>query len=91
MPPFRVARFEIREDARLPAEQALHDFASRTRRDQPDATWTSFREAGTGRYLAIGTAEGFADALAPYLASDVIYTTYELVTSTDLARKHKRR
>ena len=59
MPPIKVARFEIRADARLAAEQVLHDFASRLRSD-PDAHWHAWREPGTNRYLALGNAEGFA-------------------------------
>ena len=90
MPPIMVARFEVRADARLPAEQILHDFAARVRAD-PDVHWHAWREPGTNRYLALGNAEGFADALAPHLAGEVTYTPYELVTSTDLARRHRRR
>ena len=88
MPPIQVARFEIRPDARLAAETALHDFASRARADR-DVHWHAWREPGTTRYLALGNADGLAAAMAPYLAGDIAWSTYELVTSTDLARRRR--
>lgn len=88
MPPIKVARFEIRSDARTAAETALHDFASRARADR-DVHWHAWREPGTTRYLALGNADGLEAALAPYVVGDVAWTDYELVTSTDLGRRRR--
>ena len=88
MPPIKVARFEIRPDVQTAAETALHDFASRARADR-DVHWHAWREPGTTRYLALGNAEGLDAAIAPYLAADIAWTAYELVTSTDLGRRRR--
>ena len=88
MPPIKVARFEVRPEARAAAETALHDFASRVRADR-DVHWHAWREPGTTRYLALGNADGLEAAIAPHLAGEVAWTAYELVTSTDLARRRR--
>jgi len=83
-----VARFEIRPDTRLAAETALHEVASRARANR-DVHWHAWREPGTSRYLALGNADGLEAAIAPYLASEIAWSSYELVTSTDLARRRR--
>ena len=89
-----TARFEIRADARDPAERAMHDLASRVRAKGPDTFFTAWREAGATRYLALireDEADELARAVAPYLTGDVALTRHELVTSTDLGRRHRPR
>jgi hypothetical protein len=89
-----TARFEIRADARDPAERALHDLASRVRAKGPDTFFTAWREAGALRYLALireDEAGELATAVAPHVAGEVELTRHELVTSTDLGRRHRPR
>jgi hypothetical protein len=88
MPPIKVARFEIRPEARVAAETALHEVASRARNDR-DVHWHAWREPGSARYLALGNAEGLEAAIAPYLAGGIAWSEYELVTSTDLGRRRR--
>lgn len=96
MPVFEVARFEVRPDAREEAERAMHEVASQIRRDLPNTFCAAYREAGApNRYIAFfrrGDDEGtdaFVEALAPLAAGSVDVTRYELVTSTDLAPRHR--
>jgi hypothetical protein len=89
-----TARFEIRADARDPAERALHDLASRVRAKGPETMFTAWREAGATRYLALireDEADDLAKVLAPYIAGELTLTRHELVTSTDLGRRHRPR
>jgi hypothetical protein len=89
-----TARFEIRPDARDLAERALHDLASRVRAKGPDTFFTAWREAGETRYLALireDEADELARAIAPFVTGDVALTRHELVTSTDLGRRHRPR
>ena len=88
MPPIKVARFEIRPEARIAAETALHEVSSRARADR-DVHWHAWREPGTTRYLALGNAEGLEAAIAPFLSGTIAWSDYELVTSTDLARRRR--
>lgn len=89
-----TARFELRADARDAAERALHDLASRVRAKGPDTFFTTWREAGTSRYLALigePEADELRAAVAPFVTGEVTLTRHELVTSTDLGRRHRPR
>ena len=44
MPVVKLARFEIRADARDAAERAMHDFATHVRDKLPDSSWTTYRD-----------------------------------------------
>ena len=79
----------------------MHEYASAVRQNQPDASWAVFR--APDHYIALLHAKSPAaaathdtaakplfDALAPLLAGDVEHTTYDLVTSSDLQRRHRR-
>ena len=106
MPVYTIARFEVRPDARLDAERAMHDFASYVRGELPGSMWTVYRDPqAPGRYLAFNRVEDpkadarqrdapgtktFTAALEPLLTSAIELTECELVTSSDLQRRHRR-
>ena len=104
---FKIARFEVRPDAREQAERAMHDFASYVRKELPDSALATYREAAApNRFISLIRADNataderhraapgtklFADALQPLVVGTVEFTEYELVTSSDLAPRHRRR
>jgi hypothetical protein len=101
MAAYAIARYEIRSDAHDAAERAMHDHASFVRRELPDVTWTAYRDpAAPTRYLAMTRAESragderhrqaLAAALGPFLVGEIESTGCELVTSSDLQRRHRR-
>jgi quinol monooxygenase YgiN len=103
---FKIARFEVRPDARDQAERAMHEFASYVRKELPDSAWTTYRDthspnhyvsliraddpAADERHRNAPGTQAFVDALYPLLVGNVEFADYELVTSSDLARRHKR-
>lgn len=103
---YKITRFEIREGTRDAAERAMHDLASSVRKEQPRTMWTAYRDPATPtRYLAVIRSDdraadeqhekaagtrAFAAALAPLLAGELETAEYELVTSSDLQRRHRR-
>lgn len=105
MPVFKLAQFEVRPDARDQAERAMHDFASYVRQELRDSSWTSYRDPDVPtRYLALTIAESpaaeekqrkaigtkaFFDALQPLVVGNVEHTNWQLVTSSDLARRRR--
>jgi quinol monooxygenase YgiN len=106
MPVVSVARFEVRPEAREQAERAMHELATYVRTQLPDSAWTTYRDSkAPTKYLSVivadspvaaerhGNATGtqaFFAALAPLLVGELELTHYELVTSSDLARRHRR-
>jgi hypothetical protein len=101
MAAYAIARYEIRSADREAAERAMHDHASFVRRELPDVTWTAYRDpAVPTRYIAMTRTESpagderhrqaLAAALAPYLVGEIEHTGCELVTSSDLQRRHRR-
>ena len=98
---YTIDRYEIRPDACDAAARAMHEHASFVRRELPDVTWTAYRDpAAPTRYVALTRAEtragegrhrqALAAALAPHLAGEIEITGCELVTSSDLQRRHRR-
>ncbi|HEY5944794.1 MAG TPA: hypothetical protein VIV40_04855 [Kofleriaceae bacterium] len=104
---FKLARFAVRPDAREAAERAMHDFASYVRKELPDSMWTTYRDAKAPNHYvsmiradnpaaderhrnAAGT-QAFVAALYPLVEGTVEFTEYELVTSSDLAPRHRDR
>jgi hypothetical protein len=98
---YSIARYEVRPDAREAAERAMHDFAAFVRKELPDATWTAYRDpASPSHYTAMLRADtpaaeerctkAFAAAIAPHLAGVLEASRCELVTSSDLQRRHRR-
>ena len=99
---FQIARYAVRPDARVDAERAMHDFAAYVRSELPESAWSSYR--GETHYLSLVRAESpaaaerhrtapgtqaFAEALAPLLVGEIEVSDYQLVTSSDLARRFK--
>lgn len=98
---YTIDRYEVRPDARDAAERAMHEHASFVRRELPDVTWTAYRDpAAPTRFVALTRAESgpgearhrqaLAAALAPHLVGEIEITGCELVTSSDLQRRHRR-
>lgn len=102
---FTLARFVVRPEAREQAERVMHEFASYVRRELPDSMWTTYRdtnqpnqyvsyvrvenrEADERHRSAPGT-QAFVAALDPLLDGAVELSEYELVTSSDLAPRHR--
>ena len=106
MPVYTIARFQVRPEAREQAERAMHEFASYVRQELDDSSWTTYRDPKSpASYLSVIRADNpaadqrhrnapgtkaFVDVLYPLVIGEVEFTQYELVTSSDLARRHKR-
>jgi len=105
MPVFKLAQFEVRPDARDQAERAMHEFASYVRQELRDSSWTSYRDPDMPtRYLALTIADSpaaeerqrkapgtntFEGALQSLVVGSVEHTNWQLVTSSDLARRRR--
>lgn len=98
---YAIARYEVRPEARDAAERVMHEHASFVRRDLPDVSWTAYRDpAAPTHYIAVvrfenRTAEErhrkeFLAAFAPHIIGEIEITGCELVTSSDLQRRHRR-
>ncbi|HEY5920559.1 MAG TPA: hypothetical protein VIV11_02760 [Kofleriaceae bacterium] len=106
MPVYTVARFQVRPEAREQAERAMHEFAMYVRKELDDSAWTTYRDPrAPNHYLSIIVADtpaaddrhrnaagrqAFVAALNPLVVGEVELTQYELVTSSNLARRHRR-
>lgn len=104
---YQLARYDIRPDAQLDAERAMHEYASYVRAELPDASFTAYRDpAAPSHFIALtrsahATAEdqrraatgtrAFDAALAALLERPVEVREYVLVTSSDLAPRHRPR
>lgn len=91
---FTIARYAIRPEVRADAERAMHEFASHVRQELPDSAWVTYR--APTHYVSllksndpVTDARRFEAAIAPFLAGDIERTPYELVTSSDLAPRHR--
>lgn len=98
---YTIDRYQVRPDARDAAERVMHEHASFVRRELPDVTWTAYRDpAAPTHHVALTRAEtrtgearhrqALAAALAPHLVGEIEITGCELVTSSDLQRRHRR-
>lgn len=96
---YALARFELQPGQA--SELALHDHASFVRRELPGVMWTAYRDPDAPtRYTALLRIEdaktearqqtAFTAALGPFLVGQVETTVLELVTSSDLQRRHRR-
>lgn len=104
---YRLARFEVRPEARADAERALHELAAYVRRELPDVMWTTYRDPEVpGRFTTLVRAElpaaddrlraspgmqALLAALEPLLVAPIEDARCELVTSSDLAPRPRRR
>ncbi len=102
---YKLVRFAIRADARLDAERAMHAFASYVRADLTGTSWTTFRGPGEpAHFLSLIRADrptdderrrsspghqAFVAAITPLLDGVIEETELELVTSSDLAPRHR--
>ena len=83
----------------------MHEFASYVRKELPDSSWTTYRDprapthyisviraddpAADDRHRDAPGTKAFVQALYPLLIGEVEFTQYELVTSSDLARRRR--
>ena len=98
MPTFKIARFEIRPEARLEVERALREFALYVGLELEDSSWVTYRErANPNRYVSLIAAEDeaadsrqrtdqgaadFARILHPRLVGEVELSECVLVASS---------
>lgn len=104
---YRLARFEVRDEARGAAEQLMHDYAAYVRKELADTMWTVYRDpmvptrfttmtrdaspTATERARKATGTVAFETALAPLLVAPVDVSDCQLVTSSDLAPRHRAR
>lgn len=104
---YQLARFEVRADACLTVEKAMHELASYVRAELPGSMWTAYRDpdapnrftaflraderTSLDRHTASPGARAFETALAAHLVGEVERSEWELVTSSDLAPRHRPR
>jgi len=96
-----LVRYEVHPEVRDAAERAMHEHASFVRRELPRVTWTAYRDpAAPTHYVALVRSEdpasgernrqAFLSAMAGHIAGEIEVTGCELVTSSDLQRRHRR-
>ena len=104
---YKLARFDVRPEARDEAERAMHAFASFVRQELEGSQWTSYRDkSNPGRYVCVSRAEDAAayqrysdavgtkallETLEPLVTGVIEQSEYELMTSSDLAPRHRDR
>ncbi|MBS1123556.1 MAG: hypothetical protein H6Q90_5784 [Deltaproteobacteria bacterium] len=104
---FKIARYDVRPDAGAQAERAMHEFATYVRKELADSSWTTYRDphapthyvsllraetpAADARHRDAPGTQAFLAALEPLLEGKLELTEYELVTSSDLQRRHRPR
>jgi hypothetical protein len=89
MPIVKMARFEVRPDARDEAERAMHAIANEVRAQQPDAAWTTYRAGNDYVVILVGKGSLFEDRLQPFATAPIEVNDCTLVTSSDLARRRR--
>jgi len=98
MPTFKIARFEVRPEARLEVERAIREFALYVGLELEESSWVTYRErANPNRYVSLISAQdeaaearqrsdqGTADftrILHPRLVGEVDLSEYVLVASS---------
>jgi quinol monooxygenase YgiN len=103
MPVYEIAQFDVRPEARVRAERAMHEFANYVRAELPDSSWTTYRDPGKPHaYMAITVAaspaararhrsapgtQAFLSAIEPLLDGAINITDCDLVTSSDLGKR----
>jgi quinol monooxygenase YgiN len=102
---YKLARYVVRPEAREQAERAMHEFASYVRRELADSSWTTYCDpqvpnhfvtivradnaAADERHRNAPGTQAFVAALDPLLENKVEFTELQLVTSSDLAPRHR--
>jgi quinol monooxygenase YgiN len=98
MPIFKIARYEIRPEARSQVERAIQEFADHVRAELHGSSWMTYRDAkNRNAYVSIITADTaeaddrhrnspgtkrFVEALYPNVIGSVEFTDYELVAGS---------
>jgi hypothetical protein len=104
---YQLARFEVHADKLEGAQRAMHDFATYVRNQLPGSMWTAYCDpaaptrfwcllrtenpAADQAHRAASGVKTFADSLAPHLVGDIETSEVQLVTSSDLAPRHRKR
>jgi quinol monooxygenase YgiN len=99
MPIFKIARYQVKPEARDAVEQAMREFAAHVAFELQGTTWVTYQEAGApDRYVSIITAETeeddrrhrdsagtkkFVEALYPNVVGEVAFTDYAPVASSE--------
>ena len=107
MPVYTLVRYVVRPDAYEQAERAMHEFASYVRSELADSSWTTYRDpqaphrfvsliradnlAAVERHRNAPGTQAFLAALSPLLEGELEFSELELVTSSDLAPRHRDR
>ena len=102
---YKIARFVVRAEARDQAERAMHEFAAYVRRELADSSWTTYCDpqapnhyvsfiradsaAADDRHRSAPGTQAFVAALYPLVEGSVEFTELQLVTSSDLAPRHR--
>jgi quinol monooxygenase YgiN len=98
MPIFKIARFEVRPEARDAVEQAMKEFAAHVAFELPGTSWRTYREPGESHHYISLIADDdeeaarrhrespgtkkFVEALYPNVIGEVVFTEYEAVASS---------
>jgi len=101
VPLYKYARFDVRDGARVDAERVMRDLADRIRKELPDYSWTTYRDpASPGSYTSWIRADDrkadergeklVREVVEPLATAPIVMTECELVTSSDLQRRHRR-
>jgi quinol monooxygenase YgiN len=104
---YQLARFEVRADACLAVEKAMHELASYVRAELPGSMWTTYRDpdapnrftaflraderTALERHAASAGVRAFEAAIAGFLVGEIERSEWDLVTSSDLAPRHRPR
>ena len=98
MPIHKLARYEVRPEARPEVERAIQEFAAYVKAELRDSTWTTYRDRqNPNRYVTLIWAENeaaderhrnapgtkrFVEVLYPRLVGQVEFTDYELLATS---------
>lgn len=101
MPLYKYARFDVRDEARVDAERIMRELADRIRKELPGYSWTTYRDPASPSSFTswIRADDARADErgdklvreiVEPLATHGIVMTDCELVTSSDLQRRHRR-
>ena len=104
---YQLARFEVHADRLEDAQRAMHDFATYVRNELPGSMWTAYSDPATPTrfwcflrtenpaadqsHRAATGVKAFAASLAPHVVGKIETSEMQLVTSSDLAPRHRKR